>query len=160
MDTILSPALIAAITSLLISLITLFQFLKNKSFQEQQFIKANNRAFTSKLYDLRLEHYPKAFEILDALYKEKGGIIDHVKVKNIAEQLIGWKTGVINLILSNEAHKSYFTLRDAMFKKPGDKDGYSLEQIEKITKYSKEFRRQLRRDVGFMFREEKERRAE
>ena len=155
----LTPALIAALVSLTISLITLFQFFKNKRFQEDQFNKANNRAFTSKLYDLRLEHYPKAFEILDEIYKEKGGNIDPSKIRNVCEAIIKWKAGVINLIISNEARKSFYSLRDSLMKNPAFKDGYTPEQIDKITISIKDFRRQLRRDVGFMFREEKARRG-
>ncbi len=155
----LTPALIAALVSLSISLMTLFQFFKNKRFQEDQFIKANNRAFTSKLYDLRLEHYPGAFEILDNIYKEKGGNIDPSKIRNVCEGLIKWKTGIVNLIISNEARKSFYVLRDSLMKNPAFRDGYSPEQIDKITISLKDFRRQLRRDVGFMFREEKERRG-
>jgi hypothetical protein len=66
-----------------ISLITLYQFFKNKRFQEDQFTKTNNRAFTSKLYDLRLEYYPEAFEIMDDIYKEKGGIIPPATAKKL-----------------------------------------------------------------------------
>ncbi|MEO7216032.1 hypothetical protein [Mucilaginibacter sp.] len=155
---ILSPALIAAITSLLISLTTLYQFFKNKRFQEDQFNKANNRTFTSKLYDLRLIHYPKAFEIMDDVYKEKGGYISSIVAKIASESLIEWKKGVINLIISNEAHTSFYTLRDALMKNPAHQNHYTPEQIDKIVLAVKDFRKQLRRDLGFMFREEKERR--
>ncbi|MDR6513777.1 hypothetical protein [Chryseobacterium camelliae] len=155
----LSPSLITAIVSLSISLMTLYQFFNNKSFQEEQFVKSNNRAFTSKLYDLRLEHYPNAFHILDELYKEKGGTINPTIAKSCCENLIKWKTGIIHLIISNEARSSFFTLRDILMKNPAHQDRYSPEQVEKITFAIKDFRRQLRRDVGFMFREEKERRS-
>jgi hypothetical protein len=43
-------------------------------------------------------------------------------------------------------------------KNPAQHDKYAPEQVDKIVGAIKKFRRQLRRDVGFMFREEKERR--
>jgi len=63
------------------------------------------------------------------------------------------------LIISNEALKSFYILRDSLMKNPAFKDGHSPEQIDKMIIALKDFRRQLRRDVGFMFREEKERRG-
>jgi hypothetical protein len=43
-------------------------------------------------------------------------------------------------------------------KNPANNNNYSAEQIEKITNYTNNFRKQLRRDLGFLFKEEKERR--
>lgn len=155
-----SPAVIAAGTSLTISLITLYQFFKNRNFQEQQFFKANDRAFTTKLYDLRLQHYPKAFEILDTVYKEKGGLINPAVVNSAILELSDWKKGVVSLIISIEASQCFHDLRDVMKKNPALADKFSQEQIDKIITCKNEFTRQLRRDIGFMFREEKARRNE
>lgn len=44
-------------------------------------------------------------------------------------------------------------------KNPTHQDNYSPEQVKKIISEIKDFRKQLRRDVGFMFREEKEHRS-
>lgn len=153
-----SPAILASITSLIISLITMYQFIKNKSFLEAQFNKTNNRAFTSKLYDLRLQHYPQVFEVLDTIHKGKGGLVSVTVINNACENLITWKKGIISLIISTEAHESFYLLRDSLMKKPSSLEHYSPEQIDKIVGAVKDFRRQLRRDLGFMFREEKERR--
>ena len=155
---LLLPAVIAAVTSLTISFITLYQFFKNKRLQEDLFDKTNNRALTTKLYDLRLEHYPKALELIEEIYRKKGGVIDPGAVRKSCEELISWKRGIINLIISNEAHESYYKLRDTLMKNPAQSNEYASEQVEKIILATKEFRRQLRRDVGFLFREEKDRR--
>lgn len=71
---------------------------------------------------------------------------------------MAWKKGVVDLIISIEALESYFYLRDALMKNPESKEKYSEQQVEKISASTKNFRKQLRRDIGFMFREEKERR--
>lgn len=158
MSEYLTPSIVAALTSLIISLITLFQFFKNQRFQQKQFEKNLNRNLTNKLYELRLLHYPKAFEITDEIFKDKGGNYDALKLKKSVEDLIKWKKGVVDLIISNEAHASFYLLRDCLMKNPAHNSDYSKEQVDKISVNAKEFRRQLKRDLGFLFREEKERR--
>lgn len=153
-----SPSIIAAGASLVISFITLYQFFRNQRFQQYQFNKTLERSLTTKLLDLRLEHYPKAFEITDSIYKEKGGNYDYTKIISSLNDLIEWKKGIVNLIISNESLESYYILRDSLMRNHGDNNQYSLDQIQKISKSVKEFRRQLKRDLGFLFREEKQRR--
>ena len=153
-----TPYLVTAITSLVISLVALFQFYRNQNFQQKQFNKTINRNLTTKLYYLRLEIYPKAFEITDNIYKDKGGNFDTERLKNTLNELIEWKKGKLNLIISSEALESYYQLRNNLMKNPANNNNYSAEQIEKITNSNNNFRKQLRRDLGFLFKEEKERR--
>ncbi len=153
-----TPSLVTAITSLVISLVALFQFYRSQNFQQKQFNKTINRNLTTKLYDLRLEIYPKAFEITDNIYKDKGGNFDTERLKNALNELIEWKKGKLNLIISSEALESYYQLRNNLMKNPASNNNYSPEQIEKITNSNNNFRKQLRRDLGFLFKEEKERR--
>lgn len=153
-----TPSLVTSITSLVISLVALFQFYRNQNFQQKQFNKTINRNLTTKLYDLRLEIYPKAFEITDNIYKDKGGNFDTERLKNTLNELIEWKKGKLNLIISSEALESYYQLRNNLMKHPANNNNYSAEQIEKITNSNNNFRKQLRRDLGFLFKEEKERR--
>lgn len=155
-----TPSIVTAITSLVISLVALFQFYRNQNFQQKQFNKTINRSLTTKLYDLRLEIYPKAFEITDNIYKDKGGNFDTERLKNTLNELIEWKKGKLNLIISSEALESYYQLINNLMKNPADKNKYSPEQIDKITNSNNNFRKQLRRDLGFLFKEEKERRNE
>lgn len=158
MNEFLTPSIIAALASLIISIITLYQFFRNQRFQQDQFNKTLNRNLTTKLYDLRLEHYPSAFIITDEIYKEKGGNYDVTKIRIALDELIIWKKGVVNLIISNDALTSFYALRDSIMKNPAQGTIYSSEQVDKISTNTKEFRRQLKRDLGFLFREEKERR--
>lgn len=153
-----TPSLVTAITSLVISLVALFQFYRNQNFEHKKFNKTINRNLTTKLYDLRLEIYPKAFEITDNIYKDKGGNFDTERLKNVLNELIEWKKGKLNLIISSEALESYYHLRNNLMKNPANNNNFSPEQIEKITNSNNNFRKQLRRDLGFLFKEEKERR--
>lgn len=158
MEDYFTPSIIAALTALILSLLTLFQFFKNQRFQQKQFDKLNNRNLTTKLYDLRLENYPKAFDITDCIFKEKGGNYNPAELSKSLKELIDWKKGIVNLIISIESRDSYFELRDVLMKNPAENGAYSMEQIKKIDTATKNFRKQLRRDLGFMFREEKARR--
>lgn len=159
MNEIITPSIIAALTSLVISIVTLFQFFRSQKLQQKQFDKNLSRGLTSKLYDLRIDCYPKAFEITDSIHKLKGGNYDPEVIQAALAELIDWKKGVVSLIISVEALESFIALRDVLMKNPERKDTYSSTQIEKIYYRTKEFRKQLRRDIGFLFREEKERRS-
>lgn len=159
MSEFFTPSIITALTALILSMITLFQFFKNLRFQQEQFLKTNNRELTTKLYDLRLEHYPKAFDITDKIIKEKGNSYDENKLQLAKDELIAWKSGVVNIIISVECRDSYFVLRDLLMKNPAENGTYSAKQVENIENAKRDFRKQLRRDFGFMYREEKERRT-
>lgn len=158
MTNFFTPSIVASFTAIAISLITLFQFFKNQNYQKKQFDDSRNRNLTTKLYDLRLEHYPKAYDLTDKIYKEKGGVYNRGEIEKALEELIEWKKGVVNLIISVETRDSYYCLRDSLMRKPAQNGLYSDEQIEKISNFNRIFRKQLRRDLGFMYREEKERR--
>lgn len=153
-----TPSVIAALTALVLSCITLYQFFRNLRFQQQQFENSNNRELTNKLFDLRLVHYPKAFDITDNIIKTKGNNYDLETIRIAKEELIAWKKGVVNIIISVECRDSYFELRNVLMKNPAENNLYSEKQVEKIYEANKNFRKQLRRDMGFMYREEKGRR--
>ena len=159
MNEIITPSIIAALTSLIISIITLFQFFRSQKLQQKQFDKNMSRGLTSKLYDLRIDCYPKAFEITDSIHKLKGGNYDPKIIQTALAELIDWKKGIVSLVISVEALESFIALRDVLMRNPEKKDTYSSTQIENISHRTKEFRKQLRRDIGFLFREEKERRS-
>ena len=159
MNEIITPSIIAALTSLIISIITLFQFFRSQKLQQNLFDKNLSRGLTSKLYDLRIDCYPKAFEITDSIHKLKGGNYDPKIIQTALAELIDWKKGIVSLVISVEALESFIALRDVLMRNPEKKDTYSSTQIENISHRTKEFRKQLRRDIGFLFREEKERRS-
>ena len=158
MDQIIIPAIIASLTSLVISIITLIQSLQAQRSQRKQFEKTLNRNLTNTLYELRLTTYPQAFEITDRIHKIKGGNYEPDTIKEALKDLLDWKKGVVDLIISVEALESFIILRDTLMKNPETQDAYSIQQVDKISANTKDFRRQLRRDIGFLFREEKERR--
>lgn len=160
MEQYIIPSAIAMITSFLVSFLSYKQFIRSNELQQKQFDRSFNRALTTKLYDLRLNVYPRALEITDKIYKAKGGNYDSTIIQEALEELIEWKKGLVDLIISVEALESFFELRDALMKNPEAQHKYSSVQVENISNKTKNFRRQLRRDIGFLFREEKERRKQ
>lgn len=160
MEQYIIPSAIAMITSFLVSFLSYKQFIRSNELQQKQFDRSFNRALTTKLYDLRLNVYPRALEITDKIYKAKGGNYDSTIIQEALEELIEWKKGLVDLIISVEALESFFELRDALMKNPETQYKYSSVQVENISNKTKNFRRQLRRDIGFLFREEKERRKQ
>ena len=160
MEEYIVPSIIAMITSIIVSFLSYKQFIHSNDVQQKQFDKSLNRELTSKLYDLRLNVYPKALEITDRIHKSKGGNYDPTIIQEALYELIEWRKGLVDLIISVEALESYITLRDILMKKTEIQHTYSTLQIENIANNTKNFRRQLRRDIGFLFREEKERRKQ
>lgn len=146
----MTTAIVAAITSLIISLLSFYQALRTAKLQKEQFEKSQNRNLTSKLYDLRLEHYPRAFEITEQIKKSKGGNLDPTLIFGVLEELQQWKTGAVSMILSGNCMHAYHKFRDALARRPATGDKYSMEQIDKIWKLRSEFRRNLRFDIGLL----------
>lgn len=146
-------AIIAAITSLLISMVTLYQSLRNQKSQKEQFEKAQKRALTTKLYDLRLENYPKAFEITEWIQKTKGGSLDPKIIYEVNKGINEWKSGVVSLIISYDARQALLEFKNTINKQPGHGDVYAPVQVEKIWLARSEFRRQLRKDIGLLHKE-------
>lgn len=160
MEQYIIPSAIAMLTSFLVSFLSYKQFIRSNELQQKQFDRSFNRALTTKLYDLRLNVYPRALEITDKIHKAKGGNYDSTMIQEALEELIEWKKGLVDLIISVEALESFFELRDVLMKNPETQHKYSSVQVENISNKTKNFRRQLRRDIGFLFREEKERRKQ
>ena len=136
MNEIITPSIIAALTSLIISIITLFQFFRSQKLQQKQFDKNLSRGLTSKLYDLRIDCYPKAFEITDSIHKLKGGNYDPKIIQTALAELIDWKKGIVSLVISVEALESFIALRDVLMRNPEKKDTYSSTQVFTTDYYS------------------------
>jgi len=153
----METAIIAAITSLVVSLLTLFQSLRNQQMQRDQFEKGQKRNLTSRLYDLRLQHYPRGFEITEWIQKTKGENLDPEILMKVVKELSSWKSGIVSLIISGDALWIYHDFRDALTKNPGEAQKYSKEQVAKIWRLRTEFRRSLRRDIGLLHREDRTR---
>lgn len=147
-------ALIAGVVSLVVTIIGL---LSSWLIQRMQSLEAEKQIRTeaaTKLLALRLEHYPKAFDISEKIQRRKKPqrIISRPELLNICDELTQWKTGIVNLVISQETLDFYYQLRDALSMGYAEKEAFSIEQVEKIMSARDEFRKSLRRDVGFLYK--------
>ena len=61
--------------------------------------------------DLRIDCYPKAFEITDSIHKLKGGNYDPKIIQTALAELIDWKKGIVSLVISVEALREFYRFK-------------------------------------------------
>lgn len=152
MNTDLQVALIAALVSLFVSAIGFTSTALNFRFQRKQIEKQIRSQLIEKLYSLRLEHYPQAFEFTDNIQRrpEPQRIIANDELMKISQDLYTWKSGVVSLIISADSLRAFYELRDALEMGYAEKERYSKEQTEKIFRCIADFRKSLRSDIGLL----------
>ena len=150
----MEPAFITAIVSILLSILALVRFYITESRLKTEFKKNQQRQVTQKLIDLRLEYYPKAFEITDGIVKRKGNKLNVKELKIVKSDINKWRTGITRLIISNKSYGILLDLHDALTKQPAHGEDYSDEQVHKIWQYRNDFRRSLRKDIGLLHEED------
>jgi hypothetical protein len=145
-------ALIAGIVSLIVTTIGLLSSFLIQKMQSKEAEKQIRTEAAAKLLALRLEHYPKAFDITEKIQRRKKPqrIISREELLKISNELSKWKTGVVNLILSQETLDCFYELRETLGMGYAEKDAFSFQQVEKIIFAKDEFRKSLRRDVGYL----------
>ena len=107
MEPILVVALISGLVALLVAYgTTAFKFSHDKNILEDQL----NQRHLEKVYGLRLERYPGAFEITESIQKRaksKGGIIPRGDLVKKKEMLLERKCGSVSLILSRNSIEAF-----------------------------------------------------
>jgi 6-pyruvoyl-tetrahydropterin synthase len=156
----LVAALIAGGVSLLVSGIGFLAALMQVRSNIRRVERELQHAYTNRLYDQRMKHYPEGFRIAGRIMqRRKPALLDPPEtLGSIRDQLNEWAEGEAGLYLSGEALRAYWGLRDALSKKPGLGDQYAPEQAEKIWQARVAFRKQLRRDMGNLYGADQERR--
>lgn len=152
MSTALLTAIIAAVTSLIVSVAGYF-------FQQREMRKRLDRMFTDRLYNMRLDCYPPAFDITDRILRRPKpvGIISKEELEKTRYDLIDWKKGVVNIAISGASLIAYRNLINALNMGHALNNQYSDKQIEKIFNCRHELRRSLRADLGHLYKEERRR---
>jgi hypothetical protein len=153
---IIIVALIAGSVSLVVSAIgsgaTLFTNAANRRRLEREI----RHKFVEKLYEIRLEVYPEAFEITQLILRRKTPmkINKRDELMAIRKRLLEWSNSKAALVLSRRSMRAFYALKNALNKQPGLKDEYTDEQVEKIWSARNQFRRCLRRDLGVLLDED------
>lgn len=117
---------------------------RNKTILE---IKNN---YTTVLYEKRIELYPYAFELSSKIKKLKPPlyIIPYEQQLRILRDLNYWVEKKSGIFLSQEVISSYYILRKALEKKPGNGDSYTETQINNLWIARNNFRSALRQDIS------------
>jgi len=154
----LVAGVIAAVVSLTVALITVVINRNALRVEREKFERELQRNMTARLYDLRIESYPKGLEVTEGLRRsrlvEQGDGISEEYFKNMLAQLDTWHATKAGFLLSHKALHRLYDLRDALRDKPVADGKYSKAQIEKIWQAKGAFRSALRADIRLLYKEE------
>lgn len=152
----LLTTLVAGGISIIVALITYNSTLRKVKSENMILEKQIQTKFLEKLYELRLKNYPKAFELTDILGKKKGIYIESLEIasryKEIEKELRAWKSGESGLILSERSLEAYYELMNSFKAQFALGDKYNDEQLQRFYKARTNFRNELRKDIGLMFK--------
>jgi hypothetical protein len=170
-------AIIPALTSALVSFLVAWQTLRSQFRQKQKELDAQaknleqqiqlqrhllerqlERKFTEKLYDLRLERYPEAFEITDDLRGEYlfENNIDPKVLASVRKRLQDWNKTKAAFLLSEKSLKAFYKLRKALLLSLSSGNTFSEENVKRIWECKNSFRTALKEDVDLLYAEEAE----
>lgn len=157
MDPIIFLRIIPIIISIFVILLSAYVSRLTVKAAKQTLERQQLGSMTAKLYDVRIESYPKGMEITEALRKTQldGDVTLNADYLNkIASQLDLWYSSKAGFVLSRKAAKFFSTLHQAIREEPESNGMYSPEQINRIVKARREFRMALREDILLLFSED------
>ena len=157
-DAALLSAAIAATVSVLVALISVLANRTTLKAEREKLETELQRQMTAKLYDLRLESYPRAIEITERLRKSRmalqGPDISEDYFRSILQEIDEWNSTKAGFLLSENALQELYGLRAALRVEPAADGLYSSEQIAQMHLAKGRFRRALRADVQLLYAEE------
>ncbi len=157
MDFVTLAPIISAIASLVVILISVFVSRNTIMAARQTLEKQQLGSMTAKLYDIRIESYPKGMEITEALRKTQlaGDVTLSVDYLNkIVSQLDLWYSSKAGFVLSRHSAQCFSALHKAVREKPDTNGVYLPEQIDRMVRARREFRMALRADILLLFNED------
>ena len=114
-------------------------------------------SMTDKLYDVRIEWYPKGMELTETLRKSQlaGDVTLTADYLNgITSKLDSWYSSPAGFVLSRNSAQCFSTLHRAIREKPQSNGMYLPEQINRMVKARREFRMALRADILRLFNDD------
>ena len=157
MQTATLTPIITAIVSLVVIVISAYVSRLTIMAARQTLEKQQLGSMTAKLYDVRIESYPKGMEITEALRKTQlaGDVTLSVDyLNNIVSQLDLWYSSKAGFVLSRHSAQCFSALHKAIREKPDSNGVYSPEQIDRMVSARREFRMALRADILLLFNED------
>jgi hypothetical protein len=150
-------SIIAAIVSLVVILISAYVSRLTIMAARTTLEKQQLGSMTAKLYDVRIEEYPKGMEITEALRRTQlaGDVTlcaDYLN--NIVSQLDKWYSSKAGFVLSRHSAQCFSELHKAIRVKAETNGMYSPEQIDRMVNARRDFRMALRADILLLFNED------
>lgn len=155
---VILAAVVAAAVSAVIGVLTYRATISGYRAERFRLERELQRTMTAKLYDRRMDAYPKAWAITDGLRESQllkhdaGNSSDYLP--GILERLDEWASTDGAMILSQDSLEAVQELREALRAEPESEHGYSESQLDRVWEAKGTIRRELRRDVELLFREE------
>jgi hypothetical protein len=154
------PGVVAALVAALVSTIGLLVsvFLTRHQLQDERRRHERDlqRRLTEKLYDRRLDTYPKAISITaplmgNVLFSQP---VTAAHLAPVADGLIAWTQTDAGFLLSDASRKAYYTLRECLRQPPESGPVYSEPELRRLWNAKNAFRRALRDDMRFIYDED------
>lgn len=148
-----TPLLVALVSGFISAAVAYFTTAYKFAQDRRILVEQLNQRSLEKLYSLRIERYPRAFDITEWIRRKRadqGGINSREELLKVRADLWEWKTGEVSLILSSDAIEAFYDLVTLLKKPCGDSRNniYSPVQIDNIMTARNRFRSVLRSDIG------------
>jgi hypothetical protein len=154
----LLTAVISATVSLTVTLITVLVTRSSIRAEREKLERELQRSMTAKLYDLRLEVYPQAITITEALRRShmaaQGENLGEAYFGDVLARLDDWHATKAGFIMSHRSLEQLYALRRILHEKPETDGRYTQEHIERIAVAKGDFRISLRKDIQLLYEEE------
>ena len=164
MDTAVLTTIVSAVVSLTVTLITVFVSRSSIKAEREKLERELQRSMTARLYDARLESYPRAMEVTEGLRKsrlgEQADRVSQAYFRTILDELDQWHATRAAFIISRSSLEQLWDLREQLRQKPAADGRYSPEQIQRIVDAKGKFRKSLWSDMQLLFKEDTQIRAE
>jgi len=157
MGNALQTAIISALVSLVVAAIAYFSMRTQLKAQRERTERELGAKFLQSAYELRLKHYPAAFDITSQASKVYDRpTAEVVKIHNgIAGRLKEWRNSEVMLVISDYALERSYELERELRKKPDRPDAhFSEEQWRRMWGKRQKFRHSLRKDLGLLLHTE------
>lgn len=151
MEEKLVSALVAGAVSLLVSVLTYWATERRLRHDQSSAARQMAQRFAEELLKHRLRLYPGAFVATSTVGKgsaDDDGLPE--KYRSALEDLRKWKTGEVEVVISEEAEDKFHELVERLKRNPGRGSRYNKDQIDLIFQARQKFRGYLRRDIGLM----------
>lgn len=154
-DTVIA-ALVAGFVSLVVSVVGVFTIRYQLRHDKMKSESDQKHDYSQQLYEQRVRVYPIGYAITSRIMRRpKPDFLQSVEsLRNTGMHLNKWVQEEAGLFMSRDSLKAYWDLRNALSKKPGHGDAWTEEQANKLWNARTIFRRQLRNDIGNLYRED------